>query len=234
MQEIITKNYGGFVVEFELVRGRVLANATSMCAIFEKRPAKWLELDSTKRYIAALEVKSENRISLVETRKGNFGDGAQQGTWIDERLILKLAQWLDVDFEIQCDEWIAELLRTGRVALTPVRTPAELLLQQCQQLVDQERRVKSLEIGQANLQEQVSEVAAKQTTIDREHYAVSGYASLHHIRLPMSEAKQYGKLAAKLSKEQHYSIDKVPDAKFGKVNAYHVDILKQVFSVIRN
>ncbi len=33
---------------------------------------------------------------LTDTKTG----GDNQGTWIHEKLILKLAQWLDVDFEI--------------------------------------------------------------------------------------------------------------------------------------
>ena len=43
---------------------------------------------------------------LVDVVRG----GLNSGTWIHEKLILKLAQWLDVDFEIWCDEQIANIL----------------------------------------------------------------------------------------------------------------------------
>ena len=70
MQELITKSYNGFAIEFELIDGQLMANATAMCAAFDKRPAKWLELEPIKRYIAALEAKSDFRTSFIESRKG--------------------------------------------------------------------------------------------------------------------------------------------------------------------
>lgn len=108
--------YNDTPMEFEVIDGQVFANATIMCQAFNKRPSKWLELESTKRYLDALQVKTDLGTSLVETRKGNSNDFSQ-GTWIHEKLILKLAQWLDVNFEIWCDEKIAELLRTGKAEL---------------------------------------------------------------------------------------------------------------------
>lgn len=227
--ELITKSYHGFTIEFELIDGQLMANATAMCAVFGKRPAKWLELESVKRYVGALEAKSEIR-TLVETRQG----GANPGTWIHERLILKLAQWLNVDFEIQCDEWMGELLRTGRVALATL-TPAEILLQQATQMVEQERRVKELEGRQQvdRLQLQaveaaIAEVAAKQATIDTSSYSVAGYAGLHKIRLTLQTASGFGRRAATISRAQGYPVGKVHDARYGEVNVYHRDVLRQV------
>lgn len=118
MNNLIKKDWNGFEIEFEMVGDQLMANATAMCKAFGKRPVNWLALESTKRYISALEAKSGNLTGdnqLVTTRHS-----FDAGTWIHERLILKLAQWLDVDFEIQCDTWIAELLRTGKVALQTV------------------------------------------------------------------------------------------------------------------
>lgn len=231
MQELIIKDYHGFAMEFELIDGQLMANATAMCAPFGKKPHDWLRSVTGARYVAALQAKGEIP-ALVETRQG----GSNPGTWINERLILKMAQWLDVDFELQCDEWIAELLRTGKVELK-VLTPAEMLLKQCQQLVDHERRVLQLEVKQEAdhkqigvLGEQVAEVAAKQITIDSKYYAISGYANFVKVRVPASTATAYGKLATQLSKAQGYPIGKVFDAKYGEVNSYHTEILKQVFA----
>lgn len=236
MQAIITKDYNGYSIAFEIIDGQLMVNATEMCAAFGKRPYDWQRSTGIARYIAALEAKRENLVGeyqLVTTRTG-----VNAGTWIHEKLILKLAQWLDVDFEVQCDEWVAELLRTGRVELA-VRTPAELILMQAQQLVDHERRVTHLEVRQdadhkqiGVLGEQVAEVAAKQTTIDTAYYTVSGYASLNKIKVPLAAAIQYGKQAAAMSREQDVPVDSTYDSKYGKVNTYHADILKQVFSML--
>jgi hypothetical protein len=242
MQELITKNYNGFTIEFELINGQLMANATAMCAAFCRRPVDWLRSSATSRYISTLESKCEN-LTLVETRQGGFNGGG--GTWIHERLILKLAQWLDVDFELQCDEWVAELLRTGKVELQRPLSPAELILAQAQQLVDHERRVYKLEAQQqvlevqqqnthrqvGTLTEQVAEVAAKQTTIDQDHCSVAGYAKLIKVQLPTSAAQFRGKLATQLSNQLGYVIGNIPDGRYGKVNSYHKDILKRAFAV---
>ncbi|RYC70726.1 KilA-N domain-containing protein [Spirosoma sordidisoli] len=108
-------DYNNTAIEFELIDGELYANATAMCLVKKKRPAAWLQNESTKRYIAALKAKSGILTSLIISRKG--GTDAGGTTWIHEKLILKLASWLDVDFEVWCDEKVAELLRTGTATL---------------------------------------------------------------------------------------------------------------------
>jgi len=110
-----------------------------------------MRLPETERYTKAVAGKSliaENQ--LVITRKGG---NVPQGTWIHEKLILKLASWLNVDFEIWCDERIAELLCTGQTQLAspaPV-TAVELILQQAQVLVEQERQITAMQTTQTLL-----------------------------------------------------------------------------------
>lgn len=226
MHELITKNWNNFQMEFEMVDGHLMANATGMCAAFGKRAAKWLELESTKRYINALEAKSEIRTSLVETRTGGTGGGG--GTWIHERLILKLAAWLDVSFEIQCDEWIAELLRTGKVEVQPApavpavpQSQAELILMIAQQNVETERRISSIE-------QQVTEVQAHLTTVNTDYYTVAGFAALQRRRLSPQEANTFGRQAASLSRQMGFEVTKVHDSRYGQVNNYHKQVLQQI------
>jgi hypothetical protein len=232
MQELITKSYNGFEIEFELIDGQLMANATAMCAAFGKRPNDWTNSAGAKRYIKALEAKPEFPV-LVETRSG----GSNPGTWIHERLILKLAQWLNVDFEIQCDEWIAELLRTGKVELAPPlpQTQGELILMLAQQNVANEKRLAAVEHHQVQqqqqvraIEQQVAEVVAKQTTINTDFFTVAGWASLQKKSIPTSTANALGRKAAALSKAQGFDVGKVSDARYGKVNSYHKDVLRQV------
>lgn len=113
MPSLQTFSYQGSPVEFELIGGQVYANATAMCKPFGKEVRMWSRLESTQRYARAILNRAENaQLKLHFTREGNGG-----GTWIHEKLILKLAQWLSVDFEIWCDEQIAEILSSGRHAL---------------------------------------------------------------------------------------------------------------------
>jgi phage antirepressor YoqD-like protein len=101
-----------------------MANATSMCNHFNKRPNDWLRLDSTKRYLNAL--SERNTVTGFPVTVIQGGEATSQGTWIHQRLILNLARWLDVDFEIWCDERIAELLNKGQVSIKP-KSRSEIL-----------------------------------------------------------------------------------------------------------
>ncbi|WP_460618836.1 KilA-N domain-containing protein [Hymenobacter ruber] len=232
MQELIKKDWNGFEIEFELIDGQLMANATAMCTAFGKRAQHWLDLGQTKRYISALEAKPEIP-ALVETRQG----GSNPGTWINERLILKLAAWLNVDFEIKCDEWVAELLRTGKVEMAPTlpQTQGELILMLAQQNVANEKRLLAVEQASASQQQQVNqierqvaEVTARVTTVNTDFFTVAGWASLQKKSVPTSTANALGRKAAALSKAQGYDVGKVSDARYGAVNSYHIDVLRQV------
>jgi len=122
MNNLIVKEYLGNNIEFKIIKGEVYANATSMCKVFGKEIRRWNALDSTKNYIKALTEKVSTELVIV-----NQG-GVEQGTWIHERLVIKLAEWLDINFEIWCDEQIATLIRNGRVEIIK-RTEEDMLME---------------------------------------------------------------------------------------------------------
>ena len=126
MNNIIVKEYLGSRIEFKVLNGGVYANATSMCKPFNKLAKDWLKTGQTKRYISALEQKDIYPNGLFLVSKG--GQVEDSGTWIHEKLVLKLAQWLDVDFELFCDEVVATLIREGTVSLTP-KSEEDMLLE---------------------------------------------------------------------------------------------------------
>lgn len=116
MNTLQTYSYHNSPVGFELIDGEVYASATAMCKPFEKRPNDWYALADTQRYIQAItrnSGKSQNQLFIKKTGSPEFGGG----TWIHEKLVLKLAQWLDVDFEVWCDEQIAAILRSASTGL---------------------------------------------------------------------------------------------------------------------
>lgn len=95
------KSWNPSTIQFEMVDGQLMANATDMCQVFGKKAHDWLRLESTKRYRDALNSKRGNLAGdnqLVTTKK-NIG----AGTWVHEKLILKLAQWLDVKFIMELE-----------------------------------------------------------------------------------------------------------------------------------
>ena len=108
---IIPFDYKGQAVRFN---GDGWLHATEIAERFGKKPAHWLELDTTGEYIRRLSHRmaesniGKSDITLVKTRRGNT---ATSGTWLHPKLAVKFARWLSVDFEIWCDEQVDALLR---------------------------------------------------------------------------------------------------------------------------
>ena len=115
MNELIVKEYLGNGIEFKVVDGEVYANATSMCKPFGKLAKDWLKTAQTQRYISALEQKENNPNGFTISSKGGIVENS--GTWIHEKLVLRLASWLDVELELWIDEQISTLLREGEVKI---------------------------------------------------------------------------------------------------------------------
>lgn len=109
MNNVIPFHYQGQPVRFN---SDGWINATDVAKRYGKKPAKWLELPSTKNYLAALrrhlgfDVRKSD-IKLVETSKVR----GQAGTWLHPKLAVAFARWLDDDFAVWCDLHIDALLR---------------------------------------------------------------------------------------------------------------------------
>ena len=101
---IISIDYNGLAVRFNELGW---FNATEAAARFGKRPNDWLNLESTKEYLAALDdvPNTRNPGIYTLTRRGKNG-----GTWMSPDLAVPFARWLDVRFAIWCDRQIREIL----------------------------------------------------------------------------------------------------------------------------
>ncbi len=146
----------------------VMVNATQMAKPFGKRPAKWLELPSTKEFPSKLTEVRKSDIGFVKTEKGgNLGGG---GTWMHEDVALEFARWLSPEFAIWCNDRIKELLRHGMTA-TPQTIDAIIadpaagirLLQALQQERDERQRLQQENAEQAATLEQRRHTIALQT-----------------------------------------------------------------------
>jgi hypothetical protein len=230
MQTLVKKEWHGFEIEFEQINGQLMANATLMCAAFGKEAYKWLKRKDTKELVAEYEADDNHSgCRLVETRNGKTVGG---GTWIHESLILDLAQWLNVKFKVQCQKWIAELLRTGKVELRP-QTQLEMLLAQVQQAVELERRQVALEVEIGEVKQDVQVLA--HTIVNQVHalnyFTVAGYYAKHGRPTPHNNVlKAQGKAAVQLSRSQSVATATTPHERYGQVKVYRDDILKQVLS----
>lgn len=116
MNTPIVYDYKGSKISFANGKN-VMVNATEMAKSFDKRPAKWLELPSTKEFLAALTDVRKSDFALIQTDKGGISGGG--GTWMHEDVALEFARWLSPAFAIWCNDRIKELLKYGMTATQP-------------------------------------------------------------------------------------------------------------------
>ena len=74
----------------------------------------------------------------------------------------------------------------------------------------------------------IKQLTAKVETRNTEYYTVAGYASLRGIKIDVNKASLLGRKATKLSQEYGVDVGKTHDPRFGHVNTYHLDVLKEV------
>ena len=106
-------------------------------------------------------------------------------------------------------------------ALQKPMTQLEIMQMSINQLVEQERRMNELE-------SRMDMIEAKNQTVPNEYFTVAGFATIRKQKIDVVTANMLGRKAAKLSREYDYPIGKIPDAKYGSVNTYHVDILNKI------
>lgn len=102
-------------------------------------------------------------------------------------------------------------------------SPTEILVQQAQRLLDQERR-------HAALENQVAMIASK-IQAQQDFFTIIGYANTldQKLKLDTMLAAVLGRRASTLSKQRDIMVGKTNDPRFGQVNTYHESVLEDVF-----
>ena len=226
MNNLIVKEYLGNSIQFKMVEEHVYANANKMAEAFGGSPKlrDWKASANTKRYISALEKSLEkfSQTQLIIVKQGGKAD--EQGTWIHEKLILNFARYLNVEFELWCDEQIATLLREGKVEVKQKQlSPAEFLLQQAQLMVDMEKRVTVVEKDLNRLEHNI------RRTQTQDHFTIIAYANMKGIKAKSYNSSSMGKKATRICKARNLVIGKVVDSKYGLINTYPEEVLDEIF-----
>lgn len=108
-----------------------------------------------------------------------------------------------------------------QTVLEQPKSQLEILQMSINQLVEQEKRLNSVE-------SRLDMIEAKAITSPVDYYTISGFAAVRKQKVDLAMANLLGRKATNLSKKFDYPIGKVPDAKYGAVNSYHVDILNMI------
>jgi hypothetical protein len=103
-------NYNGNEISILKKTDHCLVNATQMAKPFSKTPKDFLRNERIQTFIKAFSIRQNCPIkSLVIVT----GKGKEAATWVHEKIALKFAEWLSVDFELWVNDVIEEVLKTG-------------------------------------------------------------------------------------------------------------------------
>ncbi len=106
------------VMEGSLIHQRAsdgYINATAMCNAAKKLIGHYLELKTTKDFVAELAKETKmNAAHLVQIARG--GNSAYQGTWVHPQVAIHLGQWLSAKFAVQVSKWVYEWMSGGVTA----------------------------------------------------------------------------------------------------------------------
>nr|DAK82367.1 MAG TPA: hypothetical protein [Caudoviricetes sp.] len=123
-------------------------------------------------------------------------------------------------------EVLPSIRKTGSYSVKPM-SQAELLLQQAQVIVDLEKR----QIAQEGKIQQLTkdfDYLKSKTNNTPDFYSVVGYCSLKGISINLEDAKQLGKEASKICKDNGIKTGSLPDPRFGRIKTYPYRVLESV------
>jgi len=64
-----------------------------------------------------------------------------------------------------------------------------------------------------------------------DRYSILGYCNFKKIQITYSEAIQYGRKAAKITREKGFEVRKIADERHGTVGSYPIEILNDIFEL---
>ena len=126
--KLLNFDYEGSEIPFRVNDDdEVFMNATEMAKLFDgKKVSNFLRGKDLLAYINALhesksiaKIRAIDESPLIQTIRGR---GEDAGTWMQENLALRFAQWLNPKFSVWCDERIKEIMNKGFSAATEEAT----------------------------------------------------------------------------------------------------------------
>ena len=199
-----------------------------------KKVSAFLRLKETKQYISLLETRyadshiGEGKEILRIVKGGN--DKHLQGTWMHQKLALKFAGWLSPEFELWVYDRIEELLTNGITTVNGRLQPEfirafKLLYDKVQ---NQEFEIENLKGDLDEIKGYVQILEEGVVSVDEGYYTITAFCRKNRKRCSLSEAQNWGKKAAALSRHKGYAIGSVHNAEWIRVGTYHEDILEEI------
>lgn len=176
---------------------------------------------AAERNAISAHVDEEDRLTHQISAAGQMRDM----TLINESGIYALVFSSKLESAKRFKHWITsevlpQIRKTGSYAVA--KSPTEMLVLMAQELDKQSKAM--LEV-----KEDVKRLESKIMTVPNEYYTIAGYANLKGKKVDITKARQIGIYAGRLSRKYGYEIGQVSDPRFGTINSYHLDILKDAF-----
>ena len=229
---IVSKSYNGHEVPLAKNKnGIVYVNLTEVAKAFpNKNLIQIVNSREIKEYCDSLsKLQNYSLADLLIVRRG----GDNSGTWVHQKVALRVAQKLSPDFAVMVDSWSEELLTMRGVSvksLTKAQQTLESVKRLCeiaQQQVELEQRQLEMESEQRLLAQKVSHI--EEIVKPNGFMSVMGFANIHRISVGDNAARALGKLASKWCKLKDIKPEKVRHSRYGKVNTYPMEALRECF-----
>ena len=119
--------------------------------------------------------------------------------------------------------------------------PTELLMASAKAYLDQRERIDQIEQRTNSQGQHIGtlfgkffemyadvEILKQKMTTDTHYFTVAGYCSYRGIRITSQTASRLGRRASKMCKSRKLPIEQLADKRYGKVNAYPYEVLKEI------
>lgn len=110
MDAILKYEWKHELIEFEMINGRLMVNATQMAKAFGKKVENFTRTEPTRDFIDALLNNALKRFLDISEEDEIIISKQKSGTWMHRILALKFAAWLDPDFEVWVYTTIDQIL----------------------------------------------------------------------------------------------------------------------------
>ncbi|MBF0310619.1 MAG: ORF6N domain-containing protein [Magnetococcales bacterium] len=118
--------------------------------------------------------------------------------------------------------------------LPPPRSKAHELLRSVQLLVEQEERLQRMADEQRRQQEQLDAIARRQADLDGDtgYMTALAFCRRENVPAPLTLARRLGIMASDLCRDLGIRTGRVPDERWGSVNSYPVEVLRECLATL--
>jgi len=206
-----------------------------------------LEIADARRAASRIEEADRRRTPVHSPERGQYRD-----TWVvNESGLYELVFASNKPEARRFRRWITsevlpQIRKTGSYSTT--LSPAEMLLQQCQMLVEQERRTRAIEEQNRRISSrqeaqdeilddfggEIGTLRVDVETLKENHERVTaiGFANLRRVRSDVDFLRQLGIKAAALARYYGVPISRAHSTVWGEVNAWPLEIWDEAFDTL--